>query len=229
MTDVRVNGSGLIVFSDFDGTIATRDVGNRLFHHFSDGRSDEPVVRWRAGEIDSRQCLLEESQLIRNLTDEELSAFIDTFDLDPEFAPFAEFCRASGTPLYILSDGLDIYINRLLARNGLTGLPVLANRAEIADGRLRISWPYFDHTCGSCGNCKGYHVRRLRPPGRKAVYIGDGKSDVCAVPEADMIFAKGYLADYCRKRQIEYLPFDDFSIIRQVLDKTINERPNHRL
>jgi len=208
----------LIIFSDFDGTISTRDVGNRLFHHFSHGQSEEPVQRWKEDKIDSRQCLREEAELIDDLTEEKLNEFIDGFEIDPGFASFVEFCRSNSLPLYILSDGLDIYINRLLQKNDLAGLPVLANQAWLGDnGRLNISWPYLRYSCGSCGNCKGYHLRRLKEPGCKSVYIGDGKSDLCALPEADIVLARDFLADYCRKHSIEYLPFDDFSAITEML------------
>lgn len=214
--DNRVNDN-LIIFSDFDGTVATRDVGNRLFHHFSHGKSEEPVKRWRNDQIDSRQCLQEEAELIDHLTEAELLTFVDGFDIDSGFPAFVQFARSQDLPFYILSDGLDIYINRLLQNYDLLGLPVLSNQAWLDNGRLKISWPYHRHSCGSCGNCKGYHIRRLKQSGQTAVYIGDGKSDLCALPEADIVFAKGFLAEFCRKENIEFLPFDDFINITEML------------
>jgi 2,3-diketo-5-methylthio-1-phosphopentane phosphatase len=213
----------LIICSDFDGTVATKDVGNRLFYHFSNGKSEEPVERWRNDQIDSRQCLQEEADLIDDLTEERLFAFVDQFEIDPGFRPFVEFCRQQKLPLYLLSDGLDIYINRLLQKNDLIGIPVLANQAWLENGRLKISWPYYHHTCGDCGNCKGYHIRRLKDAGQKAVYIGDGKSDLCALPEADIIFAKDFLAEYCRSKSLEFYPFDDFLGIMKTLKAGIRQ------
>ncbi len=217
MTEKKLTADRLILFSDFDGTISTKDVGNRLFHHFSDGKSDEPVARWLAGEIGSRQCLLEEAAAMRQVTEKELLAFIDSFKIDPSFSRFVDFSRDNDLPLYILSDGLDIYINRLLKNNGFDGLPFFANRAKLNGGRLSFTWPYYDESCGHCANCKGYHIRRLREPRYKAVYIGDGKSDLCALPEADLIFAKGFLAEYCRQSGIGCYLFDDFAGITETL------------
>lgn len=218
----------LIVFSDFDGTIATRDVGNRLFHHFSGGNADEPVARWKAGEIDSRVCLLEEAALMRDVSREELDAFIDTFEIDPGFSPFVDLCRNRGWPLYIFSDGLDIYIARLLDKYGLAHLPVMTNHAVLADGRLKIDFPYYEHTCGGCANCKGYQVRRLRQAGRKAVYIGDGKSDLCAVPEVDLVYARDYLAEYCTRENIPFVSFKTFADIAERLGSVPAGSANHR-
>lgn len=211
--------TGLIIFSDFDGTISQSDVGNRMFHHFSAGKSDVPVERWRNDEIDSRQCLLEEAALMRDVTESELLAYIDSFEIDESFKVLADFARRHNLPLYVLSDGLDFYINRLLRKNHLDYLPVSANQARLEQGRLKIICPYFDNSCGNCGNCKGYHVRRLSGEDQIAVYIGDGKSDLCALPEADLVFAKAFLADYCRRSEIDFVFLNNFANVTSELEK----------
>ena len=218
-----------MVFCDFDGTVSLRDVGNRLFHHFSDGRSDEPVARWRADEIDSRQCLEQGAALMRPITESELFEFIDGFAIDPSFPSFAAFCRRENLPLYIISDGLDIYITRLLEKNGLVNLPVMANHGELVDGRLRISWPHHDPACTACGNCKGIQMRRLRRPGNTTVFIGDGKSDLCALPEADLLLAKGFLADHCRHQGLPFVPFASFADVAAAVKNQMSITPaNHK-
>lgn len=228
MTEVNRNNHDLIIFSDFDGTVSRRDVGNRLFHHFSEGKSEEVVARWKAGEIDSRECLRLEAELARDTTLEEFYKFVDGFDLDPGFGDLVTLCKTHDVQLYIVSDGLDLYIRHLLTRDGLDGLPVFSNRANIHDGRLAITWPYAEESCGQCGNCKGYHVRRLKSPAQTAVYIGDGKSDVCAVPEADIIFAKGDLAEYCRKENVDFFAFDDFSTVTEEIQRRMTAQPENR-
>ncbi len=228
MTEFGKTERDLIIFSDFDGTISRRDVGNRLFHHFSDGKSEEIVARWKTGEIDSRECLQLEAELARDTTIEEFYEFVDGFDLDPGFGDLAALCRRHNLPLYIVSDGLDLYIRHLLRRHGLDGLPVFSNRAILDGGRLKITWPYADESCGQCGNCKGYHVRRLKKPHQTAVYIGDGKSDVCALPEADIIFAKSDLADHCRKENIDFFAFDDFSTVTDAIRTRLTTEPENR-
>lgn len=158
---------------------------------------------------------------MRPFTEQELLDFIDAFEIDETFIVFKDFAVRHGFPLYLLSDGLDLYINRLLAKYNINGIPVLANKAHYSDGGFTFEFPYFEHSCGRCANCKGYHLRRLRTDGATIVYIGDGKSDLCALPEADIIFAKDYLAEYCRREKIEFLPFDTFSAITQVLTEHI--------
>jgi 2-hydroxy-3-keto-5-methylthiopentenyl-1-phosphate phosphatase len=101
----QIDRSDLIIFSDFDGTVSTRDVGNQLFDHFSDGKSQEPVQRWKADQIDSRQCFVEEAALMRDFTEAEFFEHIDSFEIDPGFSEFVAFCDRSNIPLYLLSDG----------------------------------------------------------------------------------------------------------------------------
>ena len=161
---------------------------------------------------------------MRDITETDLNEFIDRFEIDPTFPAFAGFCRAQNWPLYILSDGLDIYIKRLLGQNGLAGLPVFSNRAVLENGRLRLSWPWLDNGCDRCANCKGFQIRRLRAPGQTAVYIGDGKSDLCALPEADLVLAKGFLADYCRENRIDFVPFNDFAEITDILKDSLRNK-----
>lgn len=224
-----------VIFSDFDGTISTKDVGNRLFHHFSGGRSEEIVAKWQAGTITARECLLAEAALIR-LTETELSEYLLQFELDPGFAGFEKLCRSNGVELIILSDGLSLYIRHILARHGFEYLKVLANEAEFAGDQLKVSFPYDLGKCGSCGNCKGDRIEEYldsQADDPFTVFIGDGLSDRCGAQKVDQLFAINELAKYCQERSIEYNSFSSFfDISKQLLaenrlaqdDETLEER-----
>ena len=41
--------------------------------------------------------------------------------------------------------------------------------------------------------------------------IGDGRSDRCVAQEADFVFAKSGLIDFCEKKQLPFTAFRDFS------------------
>jgi len=207
----------MLIFTDFDGTIAQNDVGKTLFKTFGNWPECKKLVQqWTRGEISSRECIEREAATAR-LTREQLDAFCDAQALTPGFIEFAEFCRQRNWPLLVLSDGLDYYIQRVLLRHGLD-LPILANHLEfVPPNRLVTSFPYFAHSCGKCGNCKGYHVRRLAKSGERIVYIGDGYSDRCGARESDLIFAKRDLAKWCKENQIAYWNFDDFTQLLKLL------------
>jgi 2,3-diketo-5-methylthio-1-phosphopentane phosphatase len=223
----------MLVFSDFDGTIAKNDVGDTLFKTFGNWPECEKAVQqWLRGEISSRECLEHEAATAR-LTREQLDTFCDAQSLTPGFAEFVEFCRKRNWPLIVLSDGLDYYIQRLLLRHGLD-LPFFANHLEFAPAnRIAVSFPYFESrlpfeniiNCrdGKCGNCKGYHIRRLAKPGENIVYIGDGYSDRCGAQEADIILAKGDLAKWCEEKVMEYFRFENFTQILYFVQKWSSE------
>lgn len=42
---------------------------------------------------------------------------------------------------------------------------------------------------------------------------GDGYTDICGEREADVVFARKELIDYCREHDIDYLTFSDFEDI----------------
>ena len=200
----------MIIFCDFDGTAAVNDVGRQFYHRFGDVRIClQAVERWLNDEISSRECFEIESDTV-SVTAPAFDAFCDQQPLSPGFVEFAGWCRQQQHDLVILSDGMDYYIKRILQRYGLE-LPFYSNQASLQPAnRLKVSFPYYEHTCGKCANCKRYQVRRLTPDGIRAVYIGDGYSDRCGAELADILFAKRDLARWCAQKEIAFHAFTDF-------------------
>jgi 2,3-diketo-5-methylthio-1-phosphopentane phosphatase len=200
----------MLIFSDFDGTIAQNDVGDLLFKTFGNWPECEKAIQqWIRGEISSHELLQREATTAR-LTRGQLDDLCDAQSLTSGFLEFVEFCRQQNWPLIVLSDGLDYYIHRILLRHGID-LPVFRNHLEfVPPDRMAVSFPYIAQSCGRCGNCKGYHIRRLAKPGKKVIYIGDGYSDRCGAQESDLIFAKRDLAKWCEENKKTYYDFMDF-------------------
>jgi len=198
------------IFCDFDGTVAEQDVGNLLFETFADDRWRAAVEEWLAGHISSEECLRRECEATVAGRDQIL-ALADEQRLDPGFEEFVRFCREHEIPVTILSDGLDFYIERILANHGFGDLPVRANHLVfVGHDRIVPEFPYLADSCGRCANCKGHHLRAARRPGEWLVYVGDGYSDRCAAREADLVFAKRDLRRYCREAAIPYVEFRSF-------------------
>ncbi len=200
------------VFCDFDGTISRRDVGYSLFHHFSGGKNDELIPDWKAGRLSTRDCLLKEAAMV-HATDEEIYLFLRQFELDPGFVEFVRLCRASSVDLFIVSDGLDFYIRYLLERNNLEHLPVMANRGRLENGGITVEFARHNRYCRRCGSCKGERIQEYRngkSSKTRVVFVGDGYSDTCAIAEADLIFAKKDLEQYCLINDIVFYSYDDF-------------------
>lgn len=208
------------IISDFDGTVSRRDVGHHFFGAFIPRRREWLALldEWRLGLISSRECLEKEFSWVRaDLSD--LDGFVDNEGIDPYFGDFVDFCERRGVEILIASDGLDRYIDRLLARSGLQHLAVRANRLVCNGERLAaIEFPHYDLMgCTRCGNCKRAHLEALRRAGFAVVYIGNGCSDRCPAEHADVVFAKGELLDHCRERGLAHVAFENFRDVEREL------------
>ena len=216
------------LFSDFDGTIATEDVGDRLSRRFAGPKVNEIIARYRDGSINARECLTGKCGAVDNATPAEIGEFVDRFSLDPTFKRFVEFCRGRDLPLVVLSDGLDFYVERLLTNNGLAGLSFYSNHLEFVrsgvETKLVPSFPHTDAECLLCGNCKRNHLLTGSADDDIIVYIGDGISDQCPVRYADIVFAKGSLIPYCQEKNISYHEFRDFDDVRQRLEQILQRK-----
>jgi 2-hydroxy-3-keto-5-methylthiopentenyl-1-phosphate phosphatase len=76
--------------------------------------------------------------------------------------------------------------------------------------------------CTRCGNCKRFHLEKLKREGFTTVYIGNGYSDRCPSEHADVVLAKGELLDHCRAQEIAHIPFENFrDVERELTDRFI--------
>jgi len=199
---------------DFDGTISPRDIGAALAERFSPageaGRVPE-LAAWQAGRIGHRELTLAQSTRMRATAAEALE-FTRGFALDPAFAPFVREMHEQGDAVMVVSEGFDFYVRDQLARAGLAELPWAANHLEfLADGRVEPRFPFADPRCAACGNCKAQHVRRYRGRGYRVVLVGDGASDRHGALEADVVLARGGLAEWCRAEGVPHTVVRDFA------------------
>lgn len=218
----------LRVFCDFDGTIASDDVGNRLFSTFAGEKAVEIVQRYLNDEINAREFLLQECAAIDSITPGELAKFVDQFEIDPHVPNFVQFCSAHEIPITILSDGLDFYVERILKKYKLAHVTWFANHAKFVRRgnamKLVPSFPYRDAECDRCGNCKRNHVLTMSGDDDIIVYVGDGISDRCPVRYADIVFAKHTLIPYCQEQNITYHEFRHFGDVQSRLEKVIQQK-----
>ena len=211
------------VLCDFDGTVARNDVGHLLFRRFTKGGiSVEVVDQWKRGEISSRECLEREAALVR-ASQKEIDDFILLQKLDPYFKDFLDFAKKRDMEVVIVSDGLDYYIEKMLLRYGSAHIDFYANRLELMDHSMKLSFPFFDLLeCTDCGNCKTYHLEQYRQKGYFIVYVGNGLSDTCPCQSADLVFAKGDLRAFCLDKGVQHIAFDNFrDVEREVLKRLV--------
>jgi len=205
------------VFCDFDGTITVVDTTDHVLGHLAPTAWEAIEADWLAGRIDAATCMRRQIALIQG-DEAALDAVLDAVALDPGFCDFAAWCGAQGLPLTVVSDGVDRFIRRILGRHGLSGLPVIANRLAGRPGARRLDQPFRRPGCAAgAGVCKCDVVAARNLSGQRLVYIGDGRSDFCVSQRAELLFAKGALADYAAARGQSHHTYETFHDITATL------------
>ena len=217
------DASAAQVWLDFDGTISKRDVLDDLILRYArDGSWKLIEERWRAGLIGSRECLSEEFSLLE-VAPADLWAFIDSVELDPGAADLLSLLNQARVPFTILSDGVDGFIARVLARHGIRGVAIRANAIRHHGRRLELACPHASRDCQSgAAHCKCASARSLLQADRQTIYVGDGRSDLCPARKAGAVFAKGVLAAALTREGIPFFPFATLADVRDTLARRWN-------
>ena len=211
------------VFFDFDNTIATCDVFDDMLLQFGDDPGWQGLeTKWKTGKIGSRQCL--EGQIkCMSVSRQRLDKYLSGIKLDPFFLKVLQFLAKYGITPSIVSDNFDYMLNRILKHHGIKGVTVYANHARLYRGRLIPRFPHTDKKCPACAHCKKKNLLSYAGKNSIILYIGDGRSDRCPAKYADVVFAKGYLLNYCKKEKLPYIPFktlkDVYNCLRGVRDE----------
>lgn len=203
------------VFVDFDGTISLVDTTDRLLDRFADPYWRVVEEEWKAGRIGSRECMVRQIDLVR-ASEAEFDAFVDQIEIDPGFHDFVRLCMDQGHDVTVVSDGLDRTVGTVLRRAGLN-LPYRANRLEyLGEDRWRLRFPYSKSGCHVlAGHCKCSSLDAH--PAVARIVVGDGRSDFCMAGQADLVLAKGALAEHCRNNGLRHQPFSDFKAATRLL------------
>lgn len=206
------------VWLDFDGTVTTTDLLDELINRFSRNDSWKAIeAQWAAGAIGSRECLGAEFALL-DLSHEQLDAEQRRVRLDPGAADLLSFLRGAAVPVTILSDGVDTFIQSIFRHHQLTPPAVRANRVEHHGRSLTLHYPHANPACDTnSAHCKCSSAIALSTPGRKSIYIGDGRSDLCAARKSDLVFAKRALADALTREARPFIPFTTLADVRDTL------------
>ncbi len=215
-----------VILCDFDGTITQLDVTDQILSELAHPSWREVEQEWTRGQIGSRECLERQMALVESSV-EGLNALVDSVPIDPGFRRFYRFVRKRGLDFYVVSDGFDYVIRRVLKKAGMNGhlrngTHLFASSLRVAGRRLVTSFPHSVEPCEhGCATCKAAIARRLGRDGRPVIFIGDGLSDRFAVEEADLVFARRPLEAYCLKHHIACRTFETFAEIQTALEKLV--------
>ena len=207
------------IFCDFDGTISRQDTTDLILTRLADPEWMAVEADWEADRIDAATCMTRQIALIRAPL-AAIDAVLDEVELRDGFTDFLDWAGRRGVPISIVSDGVDYFINRILSRHGIHGLPLVANRlVAMGDDRWSLHQPWRVANCaGGSGVCKCRVVASFKDD-RPLVFIGDGRSDFCVATKPDLLFATAGLERFCTDRGIAHQAFTTFGDIEAALER----------
>lgn len=204
------------IFADFDGTLTDYDTIDYLVEHRL-GRAYAHLMGHAllAGELTVRETLDQEFARLRMSPDEISRVLLERVRVDPDLPGLAALARRRGHRFVIVSSGMDLLIEPLLRLAGCAPpgqLELCCNRLhwDARAGCLHIE--YRDDSDN--GHHKLAHLEAARARGRRVLFMGDGVTDYECAGAADVLFARGHLADHCRRNGI---PFHAFHGCRDVV------------
>ena len=214
-----------ILFLDFDGTISRRDAIDLILERFADKSWQIVEERWKKGAIGSRQCLREQVALI-NASETEINDLLDEIEFDEGFIELLEMCRRREIEIYIISDGFDYCIKRILSRSKTAqNLPVFSSHLEFENNVWKTGFPHSGRFCKhGCATCKPHVMKNLNPNNAPTIFVGDGLSDRYAARAADTVFAKKGLAKYCTAENIKFAPYQNLGEVAEKITELLNAK-----
>lgn len=203
--------SKLHIFTDFDGTITDTDSLVFLTRTLGGGEALLAQVgrQLRANEMTLREGIATEMATIRASFAEAETLLRAQIKVDPDFPAFVTWCQQQQVPLTVLSAGFHEIIELFVPAAAYPGLEILASRIAPRD----TGWQCLFRDESDYGNDKAQAIQQARADGFHTLFIGDGLSDRASAEVADTVFAKRYLAEYCRARGIACHEFEMFADI----------------
>ncbi|MCL6472041.1 MAG: MtnX-like HAD-IB family phosphatase [Firmicutes bacterium] len=205
-----------VILCDFDGTISRKDVSDTIFTLWLGDKWSEIDQEWHDGKI-SMVGLYKKCWSLVSASEEELQSFVDSIDIDLYFSEFVRKVRESDISIYLVSDGFDYFIERIMGRYGLADIKYYANGLSFVNGKPKLAFRNQHPECIQCANCKKFVIDEKRRDVEFVIYIGNGLSDRCAARHADLVFAKDSLLKYCKDEGIAYVPYENFGEIIKYL------------
>ncbi len=207
------------ICTDFDGTITTRDTIVFVTEKFGAGEDFRIriVNDIKTGKISVFQGIRMELETVKVSWEEAVETLKANVFLDPGFEDFVEWSKNEACPMTILSSGMTPVVELY---TGHLGIPIYAHKLEVSPE----GWNFKvieEHR-------KELILEAIRKKG-PVVYIGDGTSDLAAIPYAELLFARRgrYLEAYCRDNNIPNIPFSDFNEVKLMLMEWLDNR-NHK-
>ncbi|KMJ58254.1 2-hydroxy-3-keto-5-methylthiopentenyl-1-phosphate phosphatase [Bacillus sp. LL01] len=210
-----------MIFCDFDGTITNSDNIIAIMKKYAPKEWDDIKDKVLSQEISIKEGVGKMFALLPSDQKEDISNYIiNHAEIREGFKEFVAFTKEEGIPLYIVSGGIDFFVEPLLEEL-VEEENIYCNGSDFTGEKINILWP---HSCDSgcendCGCCKPSIIRKLAEPNTYKIVIGDSITDLEAAKLADQVIARDFLIEKCEEYSIPFLPFETFFDVMEILKK----------
>ncbi|NMH75516.1 2-hydroxy-3-keto-5-methylthiopentenyl-1-phosphate phosphatase [Bacillus sp. RO2] len=216
-----MTGKKPMIFCDFDGTITNSDNIIAIMKKFAPEEWDDIKNKVLSQEISIKEGVGKMFALLPTKQREVITEYIVSHaEIRDGFKEFVAFTKEEGIPLYIVSGGIDFFLEPLLA-GVIEETSIYCNKSDFSGETINILWPHAcDDNCNNdCGCCKPSIIRKLAEPDTHKIVIGDSITDLEAAKLADQVIARDFLIQKCEEQSIAFSPFETFYDVMDTLKK----------
>jgi 2-hydroxy-3-keto-5-methylthiopentenyl-1-phosphate phosphatase len=208
----------MLIQCDFDGTIIRSNLGVLFRETFAHGDWRSIETAYAQHRITVEECNRAQYRLIREPIENLQDFACRHAEVRPGFSEFVDHCQQNGIPLVIVSNGVDFYIETILARIGMSHLELHCGHGVFSGDGITVSYEDPEGNPLDSG-FKGRYLKWLRQRDSNIIYLGDGYSDIEPANQADHVLATGALPDMLKAESITATPFDDFYYVIRELQR----------
>lgn len=209
-----------VLISDFDGTISKVDFFYFVIAKLLTESDIQPWLDYQNGKIRHIEALTQIFKKIR-LNKEEFHNLILELPIEECFVDTVKYCNEENIDFYIISAGADYYIKVILEHMGVLDSVKLISNPSIysPEGGMQIIMPDKENPYYSIeyGISKKLVAESIKKDYDFSVFAGDGRPDIEAAKQADVVFARGLLLDLCRESNIKAREFCSYCEILEYL------------
>jgi 2-hydroxy-3-keto-5-methylthiopentenyl-1-phosphate phosphatase len=205
-----------LVQCDFDGTVTEEDTSFFLLDAFAQGDWRRLLREYKEHKISVGEFNTKAFAMVEADKPMLLGALQGKVKVRAGFHELVNYCRRKGFRLVIVSNGLDFYIEATLKDLGLKNIEVHAAQASFHPEGMEVQYVGPDGKRLEDGVKEAYTKSFLKL-GYRVIYVGNGDSDFAPAKYAHHVFATGELLAYCREKNLNYKPFDNFiDVVRDI-------------
>jgi len=206
-----------VVQCDFDGTITQEDVSFLLLDTFANGDWRQLLTEYREGKISVDHFNMKAFAMVKADRQTLLEFMRGKVKIRAGFHELLACCQRKGFHFVIVSNGLDFYIETILADIGINNIEAFAAQTRFGAKGIEVQYVGPEGSQLQDGFKEAY-IRLFLKRGYRVVYVGNGDSDIPSARLAHWIFATGELLTYCKETNLNCTPFVDLNDVVRGLE-----------